>query len=98
MGRQQIRSRLGVGSRIKNALAWAGLKPTPKCGCIELAAEMDRVGPYVVEQKIEEYTTKMQASIKEWIRETKSHLPNPPRLTVKELILWSCEKTKAQLF
>lgn len=84
----------GVGTTIKKTLASWGIRPKAGCSCIDLAIEMDRVGPTTIGEQLESYTDRMYDSVKEWRGMTRLPIPQPPKATVKLLIEYAIWKNR----
>jgi len=85
-----MRLRNKPGTNIRRVLHLFGINPNEGCGCEALATKMDEVGNKEVLNKLDKYTDDMLVSIKEWRKENNSVIPTPPRLVVKEFIVWAC--------
>lgn len=57
---------MGPGTELKKLLASLGIMPEPGCPCIEVAAEMDRIGTAGVIDRRDEFAGVLRTGAKEW--------------------------------
>lgn len=87
---------IGPGRVIIRYLATKRIKPSKGCSCYTLANEMDKIGSIKVREEIQNWTTKMMTSIENWKKlsdKTWKVFICPPKMVVKNLILWACTES-----
>lgn len=86
----------GPGTIIKQTLAAFFIRSHSGCGCTELAAEMDQLGPDRVLEQLDTYTNKMYDSVLNWRKESSIPVPQPPHEVVRKFIEYACDKSRKE--
>jgi len=88
----------GVGTIITEELGRYGITSGAGCDCAALSAELDEVGPEVIEEKFDYYVDRFRQSIKKWRGSggLRILLPPPPKFVIIDLLRWGIEEYRLE--